>query len=128
MAITGTVARGSIVWVNLNPTKGHEQAGYRPAIVLSDGLIDESIADLAILVPVTNSQKGYSFEVKVPDGIKIDGSLVGKPELKELTGAALTMHAKSIDLSARNATVIGQVDTNSEFFIRVISVVRAILA
>ncbi|NMO96459.1 type II toxin-antitoxin system PemK/MazF family toxin [Paenibacillus lemnae] len=128
MPITGTVVRGSIVWVNLNPTKGHEQAGYRSAIVLSDGLIDESIADLAVLVPVISSRKGYSFEVEVPKGIHINGSLVGKPELTILSGAALTMHTKSIDLSARNAAVIGQVDVNSEFFIRVISIVRAILA
>ena len=128
MAITGAVSRGSIVWVNLNPTRGHEQAGYRPAFILSDGLIDATIADLAFLVPITSSQKGYAFEVELPDGIEVDGSLIGKPELKELSGVALTMHAKSIDLSARNATVIGQIDADSDFFNRVLTIVRSILA
>lgn len=128
MAISGIVERGSVVWLNLNPRNGSEQSGFRPAIVLSDGLIDKSIADLAIIVPVTSIQKGYTFEVEVPEGIKVNGNLVNKPDLTELSGVALTMHIKSVDLSVRNATVIGQVNVNSEFFNKVQTYVRAILA
>ncbi|OPA79273.1 hypothetical protein BVG16_09290 [Paenibacillus selenitireducens] len=127
MAITGEVVRGSVVWLNLYPKAGHEQAGYRPAIVISDGLIDPSISDLAYIVPVTSQVKGYAFEVPVPAGISIDGSAIGTI-YTQLAGVALTDHAKSLDLGARNATVIGHVDPNSDFYKHVITYVRAILA
>lgn len=68
MAITGTVERGSVVWLNLDSTRGHEQHGWRPAIVLSDGLIDAQNPSFAMVVPVTNEEKGYPFEVTVPRG------------------------------------------------------------
>lgn len=128
MAIRGNVVRGSIVWVNFDPQAGSEQAGLRPAIVISDGLIDEKLANLAVLVPVTNQVKGYAFEVKVPKGIKVNGSLVGRPNLKELSGVALTMHVKSVDISDRDAIAVGQVDPASDFYQQVVSIVRSILA
>jgi mRNA interferase MazF len=127
MSITGNVTRGSIVWINLYPQSGREQAGYRPAIVLSDGLIDSSISELAIVVPVTNQAKGYNFEVPVPPGIPIDGALVGNV-YTQLSGVALTDHVKSLDLNTRNATVIGQIDPNSTFYQQVVTYVRAMLA
>lgn len=129
MAIIGHIVRGSIVWMNLYPQSGNEQAGYRPAIVISDGLIDPSISSLAIIVPVTSHQKGYSFEVPVPTDppIPINGALVGT-NYSKLAGVALTDHVKSLDLSARNATVIGLLDTNDSFYRKVVTYVRAILA
>lgn len=128
MAITGTVARGSVVWLNFYPQKGNEQAGYRPAIVVSDGLIDPSHSDLALVVPVTSPTKpGYPFHVPVPTGIAINGALAGVP-YKTLNGVALTDHTKSIDLSARNAVVIGQIPPSSPFYNQVVTYVRAILA
>jgi len=127
MPITGTVVRGSVVWMNLYPQSGHEQAGYRPAIVISDGLIDSSVSHLAFIVPITNQPKGYAFEVPVPPGIPINGDLVGTI-YTQLTGVASTDHAKSLDLNARNATVIGQVPPNSSFYQQVVTYVRAILA
>jgi mRNA interferase MazF len=128
MPITGTVVRGSIVWMNLYPQSGHEQAGYRPAIVISDGLIDPSISELAFIVPVTNQAKGYSFEVPVPAGIPVNGALLGKTDYTHLSGVVLTDHAKSLDLSTRGATVFGQIDPTSHFYTQVISYVRSILA
>ncbi|MFY0543130.1 type II toxin-antitoxin system PemK/MazF family toxin [Brevibacillus sp. H7] len=127
MSITGTVTRGSIVWMNLYPQSGHEQAGYRPAIVISDGLIDPSISELAIIVPVTAQAKGYNFEVPVPPGIPINGALVGNG-YTQLNGVALTDHVKSLDLNARNATVIGQIDPSSLFYQQVVTYVRSMLA
>jgi mRNA interferase MazF len=127
MPITGTVTRGSIVWMNLFPQSGREQTGFRPVIVISDGLIDPSISDLAIVVPVTNQAKGYNFEVPVPPGIPINGALVGNNHT-QLSGVALTDHVKSLDLSTRNATVIGQIDLNSLFYQQVVTYVRSMLA
>lgn len=125
MAITGTVQRGSIVWMRLHPQAVHEQSGYRPAIVLSDGIIDPVNSSFAFVVPVTNQSKGYPFEVAVPSGIAISGS---RTTQSELTGVVLTDQGKSLDLNARDAEVVGQIDPASTFFMHVITNVRSILA
>jgi mRNA interferase MazF len=126
MPISGTVERGSIVWIKLHPGTGHEQDGYRPALVLSDGIIDPSSPNkFAMVVPVTNTARGYAFEVSVPSGIAISGTYVSDPEL---TGVVQTDQAKSLDLDARNAEVIGKVDPESEFYKHVVTNVRSILA
>lgn len=104
MAITGIVQRGSIVWMRLHPQASHEHAGYRPAIVLSDGIIDPVNSSFAFVVPVTNQVKGYPFEVPVPSGISTTGLRTTQPEL---TGVVLTDQCKSLDLNARDAEVVG---------------------
>lgn len=60
--------RGDVVWITLNPQAGHEQAGRRPAVVLSPSAYNGKVG-LAILCPITNQEKGYPFEVKVPAGV-----------------------------------------------------------
>jgi len=125
MAITGTVQRGSIVWMRMHPQAGHEQSGYRPAIVLSDGLIDPANSSFAFVVPVTNQAKGYPFEVQVPTGIAISGS---RTTQSELTGVVLTDQGKSLDLNARDTEVVGQIDPASSFYMHIITNVRSILA
>ncbi len=57
--------RGDVVWITLNPQAGHEQAGRRPAVVLSPEEYNGKVG-LAILCPVTNQIKGYPFEVRLP--------------------------------------------------------------
>lgn len=125
MAITGKVERGSIVWLNMYPTKGHEQNGWRPAIVISDGLIDPENTYFAMIVPVTSSVKGYPFEVPIPLGIETPHQRV---VFSELSGVVLTDQAKSLDLNARDAVVIGKIDPESSFYKNVITNVRSILA
>lgn len=85
--------RGDVVWITLNPQAGHEQAGRRPAVVLSPGAYNEKVA-LAILCPVTNQIKGCPFEVLLPDGLPV-------------TGAILADQAKRLDWRARDAEWIG---------------------
>lgn len=132
MSIQGEVARGSMVWLKLLPRVGNEQAGYRAALVLSDGIIRSfANSNLAFIVPVTTKIKGNPFEVPVPDGenaIALNGAMTGRPDIKILKGVALTDHAKSVDLAARHAIVIGQVDPMSDFYRRVADYVKAILA
>ena len=125
MAISGNVERGSIIWLNMYPTKGHEQNGWRAAIVLSDGLIDPNNSKFAMIAPVTTQVKNYPFEVKVPSGIHTNNPRV---PFDELSGVVLTDQAKSLDISARDAVVIGKVDENSNFYKNVITNVRSILA
>ncbi len=83
--------RGDAVWITLNPQAGHEQAGRRPAVVLSPEVYNDKVG-LAILCPITNKIKGYPFEVLIPAGLPV-------------TGAILADQAKSLDWSERNARI-----------------------
>ena len=66
--------RGDLVWVDLEPHKGREQAGYRPAIVLSPKKYNH-IAELMLISPITSKIKGYPFEVKIKTG-QVDGVIL----------------------------------------------------
>jgi mRNA interferase MazF len=87
--------RGDIVWISLNPQAGHEQAGRRPAVVLSPQPYNEKVG-LALLCPITNQIKGYPFEVLIPPDLSV-------------TGAILSDQVKSLDWRTRNAELIGAV-------------------
>ena len=84
--------RGDVIWISFNPQAGHEQAGRRPAVVISPAAYNGKVG-LAILCPVTNQIKGYPFEVIIPQGLKV-------------TGAVLSDQAKSLDWKARKAELI----------------------
>ena len=60
-------AAGDVIWVDLNPTVGHEQAGKRPALVLSPSSYNDKTG-LLLACAMTNQNKGYPFEVLMPDG------------------------------------------------------------
>lgn len=64
--------QGDVVWLNFDPQAGHEQAGRRPAVVISPGAYNGR-SGLALLCPITNQVKGYSFEVALPDGLGVSG-------------------------------------------------------
>ena len=67
--------RGDLVWLDFNPTLGHEQAGYRPALVLSPA--DYNIrSGLAVVCPITSQVKNYPFEVPLPDGLQVTGVIL----------------------------------------------------
>lgn len=83
--------RGDVIWINFNPQAGHEQAGRRPAVVLSPGGYNGKTS-LALLCPITNQVKGYPVEV-VPRGV-------------EVTSVILADQVKSMDWRARNAALI----------------------
>jgi mRNA interferase MazF len=75
-------ARGDAIWITLNPQVGHEQAGRRPALVLSPSSYNSKVG-LAILCPVTSQVKGYPFEVAIPVGSKL-GGIVLADQVKSL--------------------------------------------
>lgn len=89
-----TPAQGDFVWLVFIPQAGHEQAGRRPAVVLSPASYNERVG-LAICCPITNQIKGYPFEVVLPPGLPI-------------TGAILADQIKSLDWRARQARYIAQ--------------------
>ena len=84
---------GDIVWLNFTPQSGHEQAGRRPAVVLSPKAYNQR-SGLLVCVPITNQIKGYPFEV----------TLSGTGA----TGAALADQVKSSDWKSRQAECKGQ--------------------
>jgi len=85
--------RGDIVWIDLNPTKGKEQAKVRPAIVVSPKNYNQK-TNLAIMCLITSVQKGYPFEVAIND--------------KNISGVVLTDHVQSLAWKARNAKFIAK--------------------
>ena len=64
--------RGDAIWINLQPQAGHEQAGRRPAVVLSPSVYNGRVG-LALLCPITNQRKGYPFEVRIPSRLRVTG-------------------------------------------------------
>jgi mRNA interferase MazF len=73
---------GDVVWINFTPQVAHEQAGRRPAVVLSRRIYNLK-AGLAILCPVTSQVKNYPFEVELPAGSRIRGVILAD-QLKSL--------------------------------------------
>ncbi|HYV39912.1 MAG TPA: endoribonuclease MazF [Gemmataceae bacterium] len=104
--------RGDAVWITLDPQAGHEQAGRRPALVLSPAAYNGRVG-LALLCPITNQAKGYPFEVPVPAGSPVTG-VVGADQLK------------SLDWRARKVTRIGKVP--EEVVVQVVQRLQALLA
>ena len=64
--------RGDLVWIDFNPQAGHEQAGRRPALVVSPAAYNGRVG-LALLCPITSQVKGYPFEVSLPEGLRVRG-------------------------------------------------------
>jgi mRNA interferase MazF len=64
--------RGDVVWLDFDPQAGHEQAGRRPALVLSPAVYNRP-SGLALLCPITSKPKGYPYEVAIPDGLPVSG-------------------------------------------------------
>ncbi len=86
--------KGDAVWLDFNPQTGHEQAGRRPAIVISPTGYNQKVG-LALFCPITNQAKGYPFEVAIPKN-------------KNITGVILSDQLKSLDWRARNVVFIAK--------------------
>ena len=102
---------GDIVWLEFDPQAGHEQAGHRPAVVLSRKAYNQKTG-LAIFCPITSRIKGYPFEVNV------DG--------KKISGAVLSDQVKSLDWKARRAKLIEKLDDEAlaEVVAKLSSIIR----
>jgi mRNA interferase MazF len=63
---------GDFIWIDLDPTVGHEQSGRRPAIVLSPNNYNAA-AGLCVICPITSRVRDYPFEAKLPEGAGFRG-------------------------------------------------------
>ena len=103
--------RGDVVWLHFNPQAGHEQAGHRPALVISPRAYNARVG-LALFCPITSHVKGYPFEVELAG--------CGKAE-----GAVLADQLKSLDWRVRQAKKFDQV--SQEVLVEVLAKINALV-
>ncbi|MFI3173985.1 MAG: type II toxin-antitoxin system PemK/MazF family toxin [Bacillota bacterium] len=84
--------QGDIIKLNFNPQRGHEQSGYRPALVVSNNFFNQK-CNLTIVCPITNTDREF------PLHIPLDSRTT-------TTGYVLCEHIKSLDLKNRNYRLI----------------------
>lgn len=79
--------RGEIWLVDLNPTRGHEQAGKRPALVISVDLFNSGPAELAVVLPITTRDKKIPLHVEVspPEGGMKEASFVKCEDIRSVS-------------------------------------------
>ncbi len=94
MATKYAPERGDIVWLTFDPQAGHEQAGRRPALVLSPKAYNTKTS-LALICPITSQTKGYPFEVALANG--------------PVNGVILADQVRNLDWVARCAEKISSV-------------------
>jgi mRNA interferase MazF len=94
-----TPNRGDIVWIDFNPQAGHEQAGRRPALILSPTNYNSKVG-LAVLCPITSKKKGYPFEVLLPENVSVNG-------------VVLSDQVKNLDWKIRDIEFICKLDSQS---------------
>ena len=92
-------SRGDLIYLDFNPQAGHEQAGRRPALVLSPKPFNEKTG-FAFVCPITSHKKGYPFEVELPE----DGNM---------KGVILTEQLKSLDWTARSIQIKGKANEDT---------------
>jgi mRNA interferase MazF len=88
--------RGDIILCNFSPTLGHEQAGLRPAVVLSDSELNK-LTHMITICPITNTVRGNPFEIKINN--------------KKTKGVILVHHIRSIDFTVRKVKIVDKIDT-----------------
>ena len=88
--------QGDIIEVDFNPTRGHEPANKRPALVISN--FDFNISNsMTIVCPITNRMKPFFLHFEIPDASFVTGSIV-------------TEQLRALDLEARGARKISTLD------------------
>ena len=90
--------QGDIVFLNFNPTRGHEQKGERPAIVISNNVFNKN-TKMVILCPITSNEKEFPTHYLLEDTKKISGSV-------------LCEHIRSIDYESRKLKFVERASDN----------------
>ncbi|MBQ9840568.1 MAG: type II toxin-antitoxin system PemK/MazF family toxin [Erysipelotrichaceae bacterium] len=87
--------KGDIVVMDLNPTRGHEQSGYRPVVVISNNDYQRRMG-LCIVCPITNNTKAFPTHIMLDNRTKT-------------TGCVLCEHIRTVDMTQRSATVVERI-------------------
>jgi mRNA interferase MazF len=86
--------KGDFVLITFDPQSGHEQKGRRPALVISNTLFNEHTG-LAIVCPLTNTERDFPFHIAVEN-------------VPDISGSVMVEQVKSIDFRARKVRRIGR--------------------
>lgn len=86
------VKQGTIIKINFNPQSGHEQAGYRPAVVISNNIFNKK-TNLVIVCPITNTNNHFPLHIPLD-------------KRTQTTGVILCEHIKALDLNSRKYQVL----------------------
>ena len=92
------IKQGNIVMVSFNPQKGHEQAGYRPALVVSNNTFNRR-TNLVLACPITNTDNHFPLHVALDERTKT-------------TGVILCEHIRSLDLQSRQYKYVEDVPSD----------------
>ncbi|MCC4359022.1 type II toxin-antitoxin system PemK/MazF family toxin [Limosilactobacillus reuteri] len=88
--------QGQIIKISLNPTEGHEQGGYRPALVVSNNDFNQLCGGMVKIMPITSNEKYFPLHVKLP-------------KLDNIHGVVELEHERSLDLSFRSFKLVDEV-------------------
>lgn len=87
-------ARGDLWDVDLNPIRGREQAGHRPALIVSVDLFNQGPAELVVVVPLTRTERRVRWHVRVepPEGGLTNVSFIQCEDVRSVSSQRLTQH------------------------------------
>ncbi|MBM6813056.1 type II toxin-antitoxin system PemK/MazF family toxin [Limosilactobacillus reuteri] len=88
--------QGQIVKISLDPTEGHEQQGYRPALIVSNNDFNQLCGGMVKIMPITSNEKHFPLHVKLP-------------QLENIHGVVELEHERSLDLSFRSFKLVDKV-------------------
>ncbi len=101
--------QGDIIYLDFNPTKGHEQRGFRPAVVISTNIFNQN-TKMVIVCPITSNNKEFPTHYQLED-------------TKNVSGSVLCEHIISIDYEFRNLKFVEKLSEND--FISIITLLNA---
>jgi len=97
--MTGRKAKqGDIIKIDLNPTKGHEQRGYRPVVVVNNAS-HSRVSNLKMVCPITNTDR------KSPVHVRLDGLVT--------TGFVMCDQIRAVDIRARDYRIVETIDSDT---------------
>lgn len=103
--------QGDIVFLDFDPTKGHEQKGYRPAVVVSNDVFNKN-TKMVILCPITSNEKEFPTHYLLQNSKKVKGSI-------------LCEHIRSVDYEIRNLKFVER--TSAKDFENILDLIQACL-
>ena len=101
--------QSDVVYLDFNSTKGHEQTGFRPAVIISNDIFNEH-TKMAMVCPITSNNKDYPTHYCLED-------------TKNIKGSVLCEHIKSVDYDDRNVRFVEKLSDND--FISIITLLNA---
>ena len=101
--------QGDVIFLDFNPTKGHEQSGFRPAVIISNNVFNEN-TKMVIVCPITTNDKEFPTHYRLEDTRKVYGSV-------------LCEHIRSIDYETRKIRFVEKLSEKD--FVSIITLLNA---